>query len=70
MDNPSIQILPTASNDRDRAADYRARLAPVLEQAATILNEAAREGIEVSFQMPRDQYGRWTIPTINVVRVL
>ena len=66
----AIEMLPTQLSDRDRAADYRARLGHVLEQAAAILNEAAREGIEVSFQMPRDQYGRWTVPQINVVRVL
>lgn len=70
MEKPQFEILPTQPSDRERASDYRARLAPVLEQAAAILNEAAGEGIDVSFQMPRDQYGRWTVPQINVVRVL
>lgn len=70
MEKSHFEILPTQPSDRDRAVDYRGRLAPLLEQAAAVLNEAAREGIEISFQMPRDQYGRWAIPTINVVRVL
>lgn len=65
-----LRTLPIVKSDRDRAAEARAALRPLLEQCAEILNASARDGITVNFQMARDGYGRWTPGTIDCVKPL
>lgn len=46
----NIYVLPATPTDRERAADYRERMIPLLNSVAAIMNDAAREGMEIKFQ--------------------
>ena len=54
--------------DAQKAAEYRARLTPIMEQAIAIMNEAKAEGLIVSFSVNGDQWGRFVLSPIGVIR--
>ena len=54
--------------DAQKAAEYRARLTPIMEQAIAIMSEAKAEGLIVSFSINGDQYGRSVLSPIGVIR--
>lgn len=62
--------LETTKSDSEKAAEYRAKLVPLLEHACAILNSARSEGLIVGFNVNPDQYGRHRIQAIDVTRPL
>lgn len=63
----SIRPQPT---DAQKAEDYRARLKPVLEQAASLITEARREGLIIGFNLMPDQFGIQRVGEISVTKPL
>lgn len=62
-----VTVLRT---DAVRAAGYCERLQSLVQQICAIMNEAHAEGLDLTFQVAKDQCGRHFVPSINVVRPL
>jgi hypothetical protein len=57
-------------SDVDKAARARAEITPLLEKICEILNRAKADGLIVSFNCSPDQYGRYKIVDIGIVKPL
>ena len=62
--------LPTTKKDSEKAADYRDRLRPLLEQTCSIITEARREGLIIGFNLSADQFGIQRVGMIDVTKPL
>lgn len=62
--------LVPGKTDAERAADIRAKLTPILEQAAAIVGEARREGLIITFNISPDQFGRSRIQALDITKPL
>lgn len=67
--NDPVSLVP-GKTDKERADDYRARLTPLLEQAAAIVGEARQAGFIIGFNISPDQFGRVKVQTIDVTKPL
>ena len=56
--------------DADKAADLRAKLRPILEQACEIIAAARRDGLIITFNLSPDQYGVTRVMALDVVKPL
>ena len=56
--------------DTVKAENYRLELRPILEQAAEVLNRAKADGLVISFSINPDQYGRYRVTEIGIVKPL
>lgn len=65
-----IAYLDKAKTDVEKAAAYRAELRPLLEKVVAVLQRARNEGMNISWAMGPDQYGRMQVPNIDVTRPL
>lgn len=63
----TVTTIPT---DTAIAAEIRAELRPILEQAAVVMNKARARGLIVNFAIGLDAYGRHAVNSIDVVRPL
>lgn len=70
MNEPKLVQMEPAVSDSDHAADVRAALRPVLEQACDIINGAKRHGLVVSFGLNPDQFGIHRVGDIGVTKPL
>lgn len=61
--------LVTARTDAQEAEELRLALKEPLEFCCKILTEARAKGLQVSFSINPDQFGRFT-PTIGIVKPL
>jgi len=67
----SMEVISlTGKRDEDIAAELKAELRPHIEAAAAVMNKASSHGMQICFQLARDQYGRNFIQTIDVVKPL
>lgn len=57
-------------SDAEKAAAYRERLRPLLQQVADVITEARREGLIVNFNIAPDEFGRAQVGNIGVTRPL
>ncbi len=64
-----ISIVP-GKTDVDLAASYRAELTRALSPIAEILDRAKADGLSISFSVAPDQYGRFVLKEISVVKPL
>lgn len=62
--------LPTGPTDAERAEQYRQALRPVLEEACRLLALARSEGLQINWNLAPDQYGRYVIQALDVLKVL
>lgn len=69
-DPTNIHSIVPAKTDADHAKEYRARLAPLLEQCAAIMSEARANGYEVGFGIAPDNFGRHRPSPITVTKPL
>ena len=67
--NEPVALVPTKP-DTEAAADARAKLTPLLEQVAAIMNDIERDGLRIGWQIGRDSFGRQRLLTIDVSRPL
>lgn len=67
MSEPAFTTVPT---DLDLAHSYEAALRAALGPVVQILNDAQAHGLQLSFQVGRDQFGRHVVTGIGVVRPL
>ena len=65
----TVQLV-TGRTDADLAAEIRAELNAALAPVALILDRARQNGLTVSFGVNPDQYGRFRISDIGIVRPL
>jgi hypothetical protein len=63
-------ISTGGKRDEDIAAELKAELRPHLEAIVALQNKAAGHGMQIGFQLARDQYGRNFVQTIDVVKPL
>jgi len=68
--NDAIARLEPTKSDADKAADYRARIRPLLEQACEIISEARRNGLGIGFNLAPDQFGIQRVGDISVTKPL
>jgi hypothetical protein len=64
-----LKIAPTKS-DKELAADLRMKMEYALNAVCEIMREADQTGLQISFNLGRDQYGRQAITALNIVRPL
>lgn len=69
-EKPAAEVVSIGVNDKERAADLRLRLAPLVEEIAKIMAEGQRDGLKVSFQIQIDTFGRPMPTLVDVVRML
>ena len=67
--NPIAHILPGLS-DAEVAADLKKRLHAAIGEVVSIMDEANARGLQVSFQLGRDGYGKNRINDLEIVRPL
>jgi hypothetical protein len=65
-----VVSLEPRPNDADLAKQYRERMRLALEPVVALMNEASANGLEIGFQLGRDQYGRHIVMPIGVARPL
>ena len=71
MNEPhNLTLLTPGKTDTELAAEFRAKLRPLLEETLGVLNNASKSGLQVNFQFGRDVYGRHMVVSIDVVRPL
>ena len=56
--------------EAQKADAYRVKCAPLLEAFAALMNEAKRDGFQLSFTMTADQFGRFVAPPVSIVKPL
>ena len=69
MDGDIATLVPCKS-DADLAAQYRAELAPLLDQVCDIFGRARKDGIVLDFNIGADQYGRMRVNEVSAVKLL
>ena len=69
MDGDIATLVPCKS-DADLATEYRAELAPILEQVCDIFSRARKDGIILNFNISADQYGRMRVNEVSAVKPL
>lgn len=52
----------------ERALEYKARLQQYLEAIAALMNEAAKDGIAVSFKVDRNEHGSFVPVNVALTR--
>jgi hypothetical protein len=66
----ALRVMPPVESEKEKAAKVRAAIRSLLEQCAAVMNEAQKDGINVTFAMSRDAYGRWMPGSIDCVKPL
>ena len=64
-----LSVVP-AKNDRDIAADLRKRAETLLAPMVELMNEAAREGMQMGWAIQRDQFGKFRLVEFSIVKPL
>lgn len=59
-----------STNDRTIAETYRKDMHDLASRVADLINEARKSGLEVGFQIARDEFGNAFVPRISVVKPL
>lgn len=67
MNGDNVEAFKT---EQQRADDYRIRAAIPLAELAAIMNEAKRDGFQMSFNIGPDQYGRFVPTPVSIVKPL
>lgn len=69
---PTIERPDFASvkGDVEKAAEYKERVAKLLEPLCQTINEAKREGLEVAFQLQPDAMGRSFVSLLKITKEL
>ncbi len=62
--------VETLRTEAQKAADYRAEIMPILDQACEIISRARKEGLIIGFNISPDQYGRSRVAEITIVKPL
>jgi len=57
-------------SDKDIADDLRERMIPALQVLCDLMREADFSGMQTSFNIARDQYGKLCVQALNIVKVL
>ena len=58
-------------SDMERAAGYRAEIAPMLTQLAEIMSRAGKDGLIIGWgPFTADQFGRFAPPVVTVTKPL
>ena len=60
----------TSRPDADVARELREELRPLLDQVLAVQNKAQRAGLQLGFQIARDNFGRNFVQTIEVIKPL
>jgi hypothetical protein len=66
----NVPTLVPSRSDADLAEEFRAEMRPILDQLVALQNRAARAGLQVGCAIVRDQFGRFFVQTIEVVKPL
>jgi len=66
----SIATLETTKPDAELAKELRAEARAALDTLCAIMNRARGHGLTIGFNVGNDQYGRYVVPEISVVRPL
>jgi hypothetical protein len=69
-DCTTIAAIVPGRSDTEVAADLRKRLEAALGEAISIMDDANESGLQVSFQLGRDSYGKNRINELGIVRPL
>jgi len=64
-----LKIVP-AKSDQEIADDIRARLNDALNAVCEIMREGDQAGLQVTFSIGRDQYGKQGVTALTIVRPL
>ena len=66
----NVLTLQTGKSDADRAAEYRARIDPLLRQVAAIMEEAKRDGLSISWAIQANSFGTIMHQRTEIVKPL
>jgi hypothetical protein len=69
-DCTTIAAIVPGRSDAEVAADLRKRLNAALGEVKSIMDDANDSGLQVSFQLGRDSYGKNRINELGIVRPL
>jgi hypothetical protein len=69
-DCTTIAAIVPGRSDAEVAAELRERLNVALGAVVSIMDDANAHGLQVSFQLGRDSYGRNRINELGIVRPL
>lgn len=69
MTEQVAQLVP-GKNDQQLANEYRSELLPLLEKIADIFNRARSNGLNPSFNIGPDNFGRSVVKEIGIVKPL
>lgn len=67
--NEPLKII-TGTSDQELANDLRKRMQAALVPVCEIMREADQAGLELNFNIGRDQYGRRNVAALTIVRPL
>jgi hypothetical protein len=65
-----LVTLVAGQSDVDLAAEIRAEMRPLLDRVVEVQNRASRAGLQVGFQLARDQFGRSFVQSVDVFKPL
>lgn len=66
----TVATFPVVPTDKERADAIRTKLQPLLEQLVATFNDAERDGLIVTFNIGRNQYGRHAVQNIAISKPL
>lgn len=66
----NVRALDVGKTDAALAEEYRRDMAPILEQVVDIFNRCKLNGLTPAFNIGLDEYGRYRVTTMNIVRPL
>ena len=70
MMSDQLVTLVAGQSDVDLAAEIRAEMRPLLDRVVEVQNRASRAGLQIGFQLARDQFGRSFFQSVDVFKPL
>lgn len=62
--------LNTVKTDADIAAELRAEMAPHIAEVCKVMEKAHSSGMQISFALNPDAFGRYIPPFVNITKAL
>lgn len=56
--------------DAEKAKKYRDEVRPILDQVCALIDTARRDGLEISFGLGPNQFGKQVVQNLGVVKPL